>query len=163
MIGKEFRNEAEAKALKMASRSGQLAHKLHAVTLVRSGIGRPWWEKRTLRALKLQRLKETVVHKNTPAINGQLEVVKNLVKVTPIQLNDEGLEEAIRTFEAVNLEDVEYQGKLFSAPSFLDSSGSFDMKGFLEYHENVLTKLEPKKKETVLNTTVRKKFRKGKK
>jgi large subunit ribosomal protein L30 len=58
--------------------------KLHAVTLVRSGIGRPWWQKKTLEALKLTKMHKTVIHKNTPSMNGHLASVKELIKVQPV-------------------------------------------------------------------------------
>ena len=62
----------------------QVIHKLHAVTLIRSGIGRPFWQKRTLKVLKLTKMHKTVIHKNTPTINGQLLSVKELVLVRPL-------------------------------------------------------------------------------
>jgi len=62
----------------------QVVHKLHAVTLIRSGIGRPYWQKRTLKVLKLTKMHKTVIHKNTPTINGQLLSVKELVLVRPL-------------------------------------------------------------------------------
>ncbi len=59
-------------------------HKLHAVTLVRSGIGRPRWEKKTLKALSLDKLHKTVIHKNTATVNSHLASVKGLIKVQPV-------------------------------------------------------------------------------
>lgn len=72
----------------MASRKagGKLVHKLHAVTLIRSGIGRPYWEKRTLEALGLTKLHKTMIHKNIPSVNGMLLSVKELINVRPIVL-----------------------------------------------------------------------------
>ncbi len=58
--------------------------RLHAVTLVRSGIGRPYWQKRTLQALGFTKLQQTIVHKNTASINGMLASVKELIKVQPV-------------------------------------------------------------------------------
>ncbi|EDO33003.1 predicted protein, partial [Nematostella vectensis] len=69
-----------------AARATKTLHKLHAVTLIRSGIRQPWWEKRTLKVLGLTKLHKTVVHKNTPAVNGLLRSVKHLVDVTPIKV-----------------------------------------------------------------------------
>ena len=66
----------------MASR--RLPSKLHAVTLIRSGIGRPYWQKRTLEALGLTKLHKTVIHKNAPSVNGMLASVKELIKVQPV-------------------------------------------------------------------------------
>ncbi len=119
-------------------------HKLHAVTLVRSSIGRPWWEKRTLKALGLEFLNQTKIHKNTQRINGKIARVKTLVKVTPVVLNEEGLEDALKTFEAVDLENVDCLDDLKTVEPFLDSLGRFNLQGFLDYHKNVLTKLKEK-------------------
>ena len=58
--------------------------KLHAVTLIRSGINRPYWQKRTLEALDLTKLHKTIIHKNTPSVNAMLMSVKELIKVQPI-------------------------------------------------------------------------------
>lgn len=68
------------------SKSTQVVAKLHAITQIRSGIGRPYWEKRTLKALGLNKLHKTVIHKNTPTINGMLSVVRRLIKVQPMQM-----------------------------------------------------------------------------
>ena len=70
----------------MASRKvgGEVIHKLHAVTLIRSGIGRPYWQKRTLEALGLTKLHKTMIHKNIPSVNGMLLSVKELIKVRPV-------------------------------------------------------------------------------
>ena len=62
----------------------KLIPKLHAVTLIRSGIGRPYWQKRTLEALNLTKMHKTVIHKNIPSVNGMLASVKELIKVQPI-------------------------------------------------------------------------------
>ena len=71
----------------MASR--QAAHKLHVVTLKRSGISRPYWQKRTLEALGLTKLQKSVVHKNTPSVNGMLASVKELIDVKPLVVRDD--------------------------------------------------------------------------
>lgn len=72
----------------MASRKagGEVMHKLHAVTLIRSGIGRPYWQKRTLEALGLTKLHKTMIHKNIPSVNGMLLSVKELITVRPVVL-----------------------------------------------------------------------------
>lgn len=51
------------------------------VTLVRSPIGYDWRQKRTVRALGLRRLNQTVEHADSPAIRGMLAQVSHLVKV----------------------------------------------------------------------------------
>ena len=65
----------------MASRN---VHKLHAVTLIRSPIGRTKKEKLALASLGLSRLHQTVPQKNTSTINGYIRIVKDMVKVQPI-------------------------------------------------------------------------------
>jgi large subunit ribosomal protein L30 len=51
------------------------------VTLVRSPIGYDWRQKRTVRALGLRRLHQTVEHADSPAIRGMLAAVRHLVKI----------------------------------------------------------------------------------
>lgn len=62
----------------------QVPNMLHAVTLIRSGIGRPYWQKRTLEALGLTKMHKTIIHKNTPSVNAMLASVKELIKVQPV-------------------------------------------------------------------------------
>lgn len=69
-----------------SKKAGKLIPKLHAVTLIRSGIGRPHWEKKTLKVLKLTKMHKTVIHKNTPTMNGHLASVKDLIQVRPVVL-----------------------------------------------------------------------------
>uniref|UniRef100_F7BI95 Large ribosomal subunit protein uL30m n=1 Tax=Xenopus tropicalis TaxID=8364 RepID=F7BI95_XENTR len=64
----------------------QQPHKLHLVTRIKSGVGRPYWEKKTLELLGLQKAHKTVVHKNIPAVNAKLKTVKHLVRVQPLKL-----------------------------------------------------------------------------
>lgn len=70
----------------MAKDLKALPTKLYAVTLIRSGIGRPYWEKRTLKALRLTKLNKTIIHKSSPSVNGMLLNVKKLIDVKPIAL-----------------------------------------------------------------------------
>lgn len=70
----------------MASKVGSVLHKLHAVTLIRSPIGQPWWEKRTVKFLGLNKLHKTVIVKNTATMNGQLQAIKHLIDVKPIEV-----------------------------------------------------------------------------
>lgn len=51
------------------------------VTLVRSPIGYDWRQKRTVRALGLRRMNQTVEHKDSPAVRGMLASVSHLVRV----------------------------------------------------------------------------------
>lgn len=64
--------------------SGKAVPKLLAVTLIRSGIGKPYWQKRTLNALRLTKMHKTIIHKNTPSVAGMLSSVKELIKLRPI-------------------------------------------------------------------------------
>jgi large subunit ribosomal protein L30 len=49
------------------------------ITQIRSGIGRPLRQKRTLAALGLRRIRHTVEHEATPQILGMVNKVKHLV------------------------------------------------------------------------------------
>jgi large subunit ribosomal protein L30 len=51
------------------------------VTLVRSPIGYTERQKRTVRALGLRRMHQTVEHADTPAVRGMVASVNHLVKV----------------------------------------------------------------------------------
>ena len=51
------------------------------VTLVKSAIGYSERQKKTVRALGLRRLGQTVEHTDTPAIRGMINKVSHLVKV----------------------------------------------------------------------------------
>ncbi len=51
------------------------------VTLVRSRIGMPKNQERTIDALGLKKLQSTVTHEVTPAISGMIRKVKNYIKV----------------------------------------------------------------------------------
>ena len=73
----------------MASKVRSVVHKLHAVTLIKSPIGQPWWEKRTVKFLRLNKLNKTVILKNTATMNGQLQAIKHLIDVKPIEVVDE--------------------------------------------------------------------------
>jgi len=57
------------------------ASKTLKVTWVKSTIGYSTRQKNTVRALGLRRLRQTVEHKDTPAIRGMLEKVAHLVSV----------------------------------------------------------------------------------
>ena len=73
----------------MASKVRSVVHKLHAVTLIKSPIGQPWWEKRTVKFLRLNKLHKTVILKNTATMNGQLQAIKHLIDIKPIEVVDE--------------------------------------------------------------------------
>ncbi len=54
------------------------------ITQVRSGIGRPLRQKRTLEALGLRRIRHTVEHEATPQILGMVAKVTHLVTVEEV-------------------------------------------------------------------------------
>lgn len=51
------------------------------VTWTKSAIGYRYDQKRTIKALGLKKLWQSIEHDDTPAINGMLTKVKHLVKV----------------------------------------------------------------------------------
>ncbi|MEW5956760.1 MAG: 50S ribosomal protein L30 [Chloroflexota bacterium] len=51
------------------------------VTLVRSPIGYSLRQKKTVRALGLRKMGQTVEHNDTPVIRGMLDKISHLVKV----------------------------------------------------------------------------------
>lgn len=51
------------------------------VTLVRSPIGYTEVQKRTVRALGLRRLNQTVEHTDTPALRGMLQSIVHMIKI----------------------------------------------------------------------------------
>ena len=51
------------------------------VTQVRSKIGRPKRQKRTLEALGLRKMNQSVEHEATPQIRGMVNAISHLVKV----------------------------------------------------------------------------------
>ncbi len=57
------------------------AFKTVAITLIKSGIGRPGNHRETLKRLGLTRLHKTVVVKGTPQIRGMINQVSHLVSV----------------------------------------------------------------------------------
>ncbi|MCX6251278.1 MAG: 50S ribosomal protein L30 [Bacteroidetes bacterium] len=54
------------------------------ITQIRSGIGRPARQKRTLEALGIKKMHHTVEHEATPQILGMVEKVRHLVSVEEI-------------------------------------------------------------------------------
>lgn len=54
------------------------------ITQVKSGIGHRQKAKRTLRALGLRKLHQTVVHSDTPVIRGMVNSVAFLVRVEEV-------------------------------------------------------------------------------
>ena len=55
------------------------------ITQVKSKIKRPGVQKRTLEALGLRKMNQTVEHESTPQILGMVSRVKHLVKVEEVK------------------------------------------------------------------------------
>ncbi len=55
------------------------------ITLVRSVIGHPERHRRTVRALGLRRLHQSVIHADRPEIRGMVDQVRYLLKVEEIR------------------------------------------------------------------------------
>jgi large subunit ribosomal protein L30 len=55
--------------------------KVVRVTLVRSPIGYPEPQKRTVRALGLHRMNQTIEHEDSPAVRGMITKVVHLVRI----------------------------------------------------------------------------------
>lgn len=55
------------------------------ITWKRSGIGHPDRQERTIRALGLRRLNQTVVHEDTPQIRGMIRAVSHLVEWSDVE------------------------------------------------------------------------------
>ncbi|MFW6113815.1 MAG: 50S ribosomal protein L30 [Actinomycetota bacterium] len=55
------------------------------ITLVRSSLGRHPKQRRTVRALGLKKLHQSVVHDETPEIMGMVNRVKHLVETEPLE------------------------------------------------------------------------------
>jgi len=56
------------------------------ITLVNSGIGRNERQKRTLRALGLKKLNQTVIKDDTPEIRGMVNKLKHLLDVEELEV-----------------------------------------------------------------------------
>jgi large subunit ribosomal protein L30 len=59
----------------------KIEKKIVRVTLVRSPIGYPEPQKRTVRALGLHRMNQTIEHEDTPAMRGMITKVVHLVRI----------------------------------------------------------------------------------
>lgn len=55
------------------------------VTWVKSCIGRPERQERTIRALGLRKLNQTVVHEDSPQVLGMVESIKHLVDWSSVE------------------------------------------------------------------------------
>lgn len=61
-----------------------MANKL-SITLKHSPIGRPENQRKTVVALGLKKMQQTVVHVDTPVIRGMINRVQHLVEVKPVE------------------------------------------------------------------------------
>jgi len=61
-----------------------MAERKLRITWVKSAIGYSRDQKATIRALGLRRLKQTVVHEDTPSMRGMLFKVQHLIQVEEI-------------------------------------------------------------------------------
>lgn len=68
----------------MARKKKAEVRKKLAITQVRSRIGRPEKQRRTLDALGLRRNQRTVVHEDSPALRGMIAQIPHLVEVREI-------------------------------------------------------------------------------
>ncbi len=59
--------------------------KLIKITQVRSGIGRQETHRRTLRALGIKKHQQSVVHEDTPAIQGMVRKISFMVDVQEVE------------------------------------------------------------------------------
>ncbi|XP_057237470.1 39S ribosomal protein L30, mitochondrial isoform X1 [Malurus melanocephalus] len=61
-------------------------HQIHVVTRIKSVIGRPYWEKKIIRDLGLDKAHRPRLHKNIPSVNSRLKVIKHLIRIQPLKL-----------------------------------------------------------------------------
>ena len=62
-----------------------MAEKKLRITLVRSPIRYSWRQKRTVQALGLRKMNQTVIRPDNPAMRGMVAKVAHLVEVTEIE------------------------------------------------------------------------------
>jgi large subunit ribosomal protein L30 len=61
-----------------------MADKRLSITLVKSPIGNQLRAKKTIKALGISKLGQTVTHPDNPSVRGMIYVVDHLVKVTEV-------------------------------------------------------------------------------
>jgi large subunit ribosomal protein L30 len=59
------------------------------ITQVRSAIGRPKGQGKTLRALGIRRMNHTVIHRDTPQIRGMVFKIQHLVKMEELGADED--------------------------------------------------------------------------
>ena len=55
------------------------------ITQIKSATGRTKIQKKTLRALGIRKLNQSVIHQKTPQIQGMLDQIKHLIKVEEVE------------------------------------------------------------------------------
>ena len=84
VLGIEKHDEAAAEAAPAAPEEAPDAMTTHLeITQVKSAIGHPPDHRGTLRALGFRRIRQTVVHEDTPVIRGMVRKVAYLLEVRP--------------------------------------------------------------------------------
>uniref|UniRef100_UPI00398E87B1 large ribosomal subunit protein uL30m isoform X2 n=1 Tax=Pristiophorus japonicus TaxID=55135 RepID=UPI00398E87B1 len=61
-------------------------HQLHIITRIKCTKRRPYWEKKIVHDLGLDKSNEPRIHKNIPSVNNKLKVIKHLIRVQPLKL-----------------------------------------------------------------------------
>ncbi|KAM4684079.1 large ribosomal subunit protein uL30m isoform 3-T3 [Amazona ochrocephala] len=61
-------------------------HKIHVITRIKSVIGRPYWEKKIIHDLGLDKAHQPILHKNIPSVNSKLKVIKHLISLCLLSL-----------------------------------------------------------------------------
>ncbi|XP_062910047.1 39S ribosomal protein L30, mitochondrial [Mobula hypostoma] len=61
-------------------------HQLHIITRIKCTKRRPYWEKKIVHDLGLDKSNQPQIHKNIPSVNSKLKVIKHLIRVQPLKL-----------------------------------------------------------------------------
>ncbi|XP_067842343.1 39S ribosomal protein L30, mitochondrial [Heptranchias perlo] len=61
-------------------------HQLHIVTRIKCTKRRPYWEKKVVHDLGLDKSNQPRIHKNIPSVNNRLKIIKHLIRVQPLKL-----------------------------------------------------------------------------
>ncbi|XP_032878452.1 39S ribosomal protein L30, mitochondrial [Amblyraja radiata] len=61
-------------------------HQLHIITRIKCTRRRPYWEKKIVHDLGLDKAHHPQIHKNVPSVNSKLKVIKHLIRVQPLKL-----------------------------------------------------------------------------
>jgi len=67
-----------------------MGEKLLKITLKKSPIGRPESHKRTVKALGLRKLNQTVYHKDSSSLRGMVNKISYLLEVEEVESVEEG-------------------------------------------------------------------------